>query len=99
MIRAEFGTALGNRVTWGKMDWILFSGASSLGINNTTRALFVDDVHRFINNSLNDAPFSDRYFVEVSQVGSSDDFRARLVVGGHLAILALEGYDAFYLGS
>ena len=88
--RDDAGVALDNRVPWSKTDWMLFSGASSPGPNNSTQIMFINDVHQFISNGLNDAPFSDRFFVKGSQAGRSDDFRARPVVGGHFAVLALE---------
>lgn len=89
--RAEAGVPLDNRVPWGKTDWMLFAGASSPGRDDATRELFINDVHAFISNGLNSAPFSDRYTVSGSQAGRSDAFRARPVVGGHFAVLALEG--------
>lgn len=89
--RADVGVALDSRVPWSKTDWMLFSAASSPGAENSTRTMFVDDVHRFITDGLDDVPFGDRYFVEGGRVGRFDGFRARPAVGGHFAILALGG--------
>lgn len=94
-VRAEAGVPLDNRVKWGKTDWMLFAGASSPGPNDATRELFIDDVHEFISNGLNSAPFGDRYTVTGSEAGKYDSFRARPVVGGHFAVLALEGSRLF----
>ncbi|MCJ1462340.1 hypothetical protein MMC07_000940 [Pseudocyphellaria aurata] len=91
--RAEAGVPLDSRVPWGKTDWMLFAGASSPG---KTRDLFINDVHAFISNGLNSVPFGDRYLVRDSQDGEAGqriDFQARPVVGGHFAVLALEGSD------
>lgn len=93
--RADAGVPLDNRVNWGKTDWMLFAGASSPGPNDATRKLFIDDVHAFISNGLNSAPFGDRYTVTGSKAGQSDALRARPVGGGHFAVLALEGSGLF----
>lgn len=90
-VRAEAGVPLDSRVPWGKTDWMIFSGASSPGSNRSTQIMFIDDIHQFLTNGLNDAPFSDRFLVRGSRAGQSDGFRARPVVGGHFAILALGG--------
>lgn len=89
--RAEAGVPLDNRVKWGKTDWMLFARASSPGPDDGTRELFINDIHEFISNGLSTAPFGDRYTVTGSNAGDFDAFRARPVVGGHFAVLALEG--------
>ncbi|KAI4242454.1 MAG: hypothetical protein L6R40_004008 [Gallowayella cf. fulva] len=66
-VRAEAGVPLDSRVPWSKTDWQLFA-ASSSGPNpisnsslTATRELLVDDIHAYISNGINTAPFSDRY--------------------------------------
>ena len=90
--RAEAGIALDSRVDWAKTDWPHFAAASAT--DNTVRNMFIDDVHAFIgeNSADNQVPFSDRYFVTGAEGHTADSFygwRARPVVGGHFAVLAL----------
>ncbi|KAL8730104.1 MAG: hypothetical protein Q9166_004303 [cf. Caloplaca sp. 2 TL-2023] len=95
-VRAEAGVPLDSRVPWSKTDWQLFAASSSPGPSDSTRDLFINDIHAFISNGINTAPFSDRYFVkpgptdtgEPDVVGASDVYRARPAVGGHFAVLA-----------
>ena len=93
-VRAQAGVPLDSRVDWGKTDWMHFAAAYST--NKATRDLFINDVHAFISEASNNnqVPFSDRYFVKGDQgnpIGAYDGFRARPVVGGHFAVLALDG--------
>ncbi|KAL9118607.1 MAG: hypothetical protein Q9187_004847 [Circinaria calcarea] len=93
-IRAEAGIPLDSRVDLGKTDWMHFAAAYTT--NTMTRDLFINDVHAFISQASNDnqVPFSDKYFVSGDQgnpVGGYSGFRARPVVGGHFATLALDG--------
>ena len=89
-VRAEAGVPLDTRVNAGETNWMIFAGASSPGPDNATRELFINDVHAFISNGLNSAPLSDGYTVTGSKAGQSGGLRARPVVGGHFAVLALE---------
>lgn len=86
--RREAGVPLDTRVPWGKTDWMHFAAAYC---RNDTKSMFVNDVHGFVADRLNDAPFSDRYFVTGDRTGRSFDYRARPVVGGHFALLAMDG--------
>ena len=95
MIRAEAGVPLDNRVNWGKTDWMLFAGASSPAADNSTKGMFIDDVHQFVSSGKNSKPFSDRYTVKGDQMGKFTSYRARPVVGGHFAVLALEASGIF----
>lgn len=94
-VRAEAGVPLDNRVNWGKTDWMLFAGASSPAADNSTKKLFINDVHQFVSKGQNSTPFGDRYYVEGSRIGQTYGFRARPVVGGHFAVLALEAGGLF----
>ena len=64
--RAEAGVPLDSRVDWGKTDEGLFAAAASPGIGSDrgTLDLYINDIHAFISNGLNTAPFSDRWFVK-----------------------------------
>ncbi|KAI4128459.1 MAG: hypothetical protein LQ338_002732 [Usnochroma carphineum] len=92
-VRADVGVPLDTRTDFGKTDWQLFAAAVA---SLSTRDLFVNDIHAFIANGVNTAPFSDRYFVKpgptdqggANVVGGYDAYRARSTVGGHFAVLA-----------
>ncbi|MCJ1463316.1 hypothetical protein MMC07_001923 [Pseudocyphellaria aurata] len=90
-VRAEAGVPIDSRTTICNTGWMLFAGASSPGPNNATRDLFINDIHAFISNGLNTQPFGDVYFVTGSKSGKAVRNRARPVVGGHFAPLALQG--------
>ncbi|EME84643.1 uncharacterized protein MYCFIDRAFT_134041 [Pseudocercospora fijiensis CIRAD86] len=94
-VRSEAGVALDSRVSWGKTDWMLWAAAvAQQSGNEDVRDMFVDDVHAFISNGQSDKPFGDRFFVGNSggdEAGTWDSYRARPVVGGLFALLALNG--------
>jgi hypothetical protein len=104
-VREDQGVSLDSREPWGKTDWMIFAAATAMasGVANTTvRDMFVDDVHAFITNGQNAVPFSDKFFVQdsdKSQAGDWNGYKARPVVGGHFALLALEGAGQWKGGS
>ncbi|KIY43959.1 DUF1793-domain-containing protein [Fistulina hepatica ATCC 64428] len=90
--RDEAGVAIDGDVLWGKTDWQMWAAAAADVNGTTTRDMFIDDLHAYIANGLNMAPFSDRYWVADSgtdSAGTYYDFRARPSLGGHFAPLAL----------
>lgn len=103
-VRGEAGVALDNRVNWGKTDWMMFAAATAMaeGVGNEgVRDMLVDDVHAYVANGLNDVPLGDRYIVEGSGAevaGTWTAYRARPVVGGHFALMALEGPSCVRVG-
>ena len=93
-VRTQTGVPLDFRVDWGKTDWMHF--AAAYATETATRDMFINDVHEFVGQAsvANQAPFSDRFFVtgdRGASVGAYYGFRARPVVGGHFAVLALGG--------
>ena len=96
-VRSELGVALDSRVDWGKTDWMHFAAATTMapGVENeATRDMFIDDVHAFLTNGQSYVPFSDNFFVETNGsdiAGTFELYRARPVVGGHFALMALRG--------
>ncbi|KAL8723625.1 MAG: hypothetical protein Q9181_007241, partial [Wetmoreana brouardii] len=90
-VRAAGGVPLSTRTTYGKTDWMNFAAAASPGVNNGTRELLINDVHAYVSNGLNQVPVSDEYTVAGAGVGKNLGFRARPVVGGHFATLAMQG--------
>lgn len=94
-VRADAGVPLDSRVNWAKTDWMHFAAATALAVGNDgVKDMFVDDVHAFVTNGQNDAPFSDNFFSYTNgsdAVGNFNTYRARPVVGGHFALMALGG--------
>lgn len=90
-VRGEYGVALDNRQDWAKSDWNMWTAAT---VDNSTRDEFVEDFWAFMTNGQHNWPLSDRY-VSTSAYGSVVGVpilcRARPTVGGHYALLALQG--------
>lgn len=104
-VRLPAGVPLDSRVDWGKTDWMIFAASTAMapGVGNEgVRDMFIDDVHTFMSNGLNPVPFSDKFFVEnnASDVqGLRNGYRARPVVGGHFALMALDGPGQIQVGA
>ena len=90
-VRAEYGVALDHRQDWAKSDWNMWLAAT---LDATTRDEFVDDLWAYMTNGKHTWPFSDRY-VSTSAKGAVPGVpvlcRARPTVGGHFALMALQG--------
>ena len=96
-VREPGGVPLDSLVDWGKTDWMTFAaataGASAVG-RKDVMMMFVDDVWGYVSNKLNDVPFSDKFHVRQNGTffaGEWDQYKARPVVAGHFAIMALDG--------
>ena len=94
-VRATAGVPLDNMTDWGKSDWMIWSSAIA---SQDTRDMFINDVHQYITADLDTVPFSDRFFVS-NELGNQTDtdftYKARPVVGGHFALLAIsQGADS-----
>ncbi|GES64383.1 DUF1793-domain-containing protein [Aspergillus terreus] len=91
-VRAEYGVALDNRQDWAKSDWNMWLAGTFT--DTSTRDEFVDDLWAFMTNGKHNWPFSDRY-VSTSAKGRSPGVpvlcRCRPTVGGHFALMALQG--------
>ena len=89
-VRLTAGVPLDDTVDWGKTDWMAWSGAIA---SEDTRNMMLDDIHQYITAEVDTVPFSDRIFVS-NEFGNTTDsdyvYRARPVVGGHFAIIALD---------
>lgn len=105
-VRLEAGVPLDSRENWAKTDWMIWSAVVAMapGVENEgTRDMFVNDVHAYMANGKGDAPFSDKFWVADGvdkrgvphAVGTWDGYRARPVVGGHFALLAIQGANRF----
>jgi hypothetical protein len=63
-------------------DWSIYMAAIST--TTSTRDIFISSIYNYASNGLNNAPLSD-WFDMID--GKSTGFRARPVVGGHLALM------------
>ncbi|THV08423.1 DUF1793-domain-containing protein [Dendrothele bispora CBS 962.96] len=90
-VTEPFGVPLDTRHTYTKSDWEIWTG----GIMTTTAArdIFVSAVHRWASGGTSTAPFGDWY--ETTN-GAPQGFRARPVVGGHLALVGLRILSFFF---
>lgn len=98
-VRSKAGMALDNRQDWAKTDWNIWTAGTCTG---PSRDMFIDDLWTFMTNGLNTWPFSDRYFVHGGKghkPGVAILLRARPTVGGHFALVALEGVSTLSLDS
>ena len=63
-------------------DWQTWTAA--IVVDNGVRDMLISDLVKYASSGLNNAPLSDWYD---TTTGSAVGFRARPVVGGHLALL------------
>ncbi|KZV92933.1 DUF1793-domain-containing protein [Exidia glandulosa HHB12029] len=79
----KYGIILDTRNTWSKSDWQLWIAAIS---DDELKHGIVSSLVRFYSDGINSTPMSDLYYVPE---GRENAFKARPVVGGHLALLVL----------
>jgi hypothetical protein len=90
-VRGEYGVPLDSRQDWAKSDWNMWLAGT---FEKSTRDEFVEDLWTFMTNGKHNWPFSDRYVATSehdNEPGVPILCRARPTVGGHFALLALEG--------
>jgi len=95
-VRGTAGVPLDGSLGWGQTNWQAFAAAT---VSGDTREIFISDLHTYMANGLNTAPFSDRYWVEASGsyfAGESYSFRARPTLGSHFALAALSGANTWF---
>jgi len=87
VVSQVYGVPLDNRHHYTKSDWQIWTAATS---HAATRRLFVNAIAYWLNETVTDGPFSDLYEC-TGHGGYPPDtaFKARPVVGGHFAFLAL----------
>ncbi|KAI1432971.1 DUF1793-domain-containing protein [Xylaria sp. CBS 124048] len=82
-----YGTPLDSRHNYAKTDWQIWTAATC---HAGTRRLFIDSIAYWLNETTTNGPFADLY--ECTGTGGyveNTEFKARPVVGGHYALLAL----------
>ncbi|KAK7470513.1 hypothetical protein VKT23_001939 [Stygiomarasmius scandens] len=83
-----FGIPLDTRHTYTKSDWEIWT--AGFVTDPSVRDLLIGSVQKFASGGTSKQPLSDWYETED---GEAQSFRARPVVGGHLALLALNVTD------
>ncbi|KAK7060514.1 hypothetical protein VNI00_001279 [Paramarasmius palmivorus] len=84
-VARPFGVPLDTRHTYTKSDWEIWTAA--IMSDTSTRDMLIKAVKAFASGQTSSQPFGDWYETED---GRPQGFRARPVVGGHLALLALQ---------
>ncbi|KAH6655328.1 hypothetical protein BKA67DRAFT_560316 [Truncatella angustata] len=82
----RYGLPLDQRNLQAKSDWEFFAAAIT---SKKTRSTILTNVARWVNETVTGLPFTDLYDTETSNYPGAQ-FKARPVVGGHFAFLALE---------
>ncbi|KAH0587710.1 hypothetical protein H2248_006474 [Termitomyces sp. 'cryptogamus'] len=82
-VAQHFGVPLDSRHTYTKTDWQIWTAA--IVTNTTIRDMFISSVKNYAADGLSSQPFGDWY--ETTN-GQPEGFRARPVVGGHLALVS-----------
>ncbi|KAI0389933.1 DUF1793-domain-containing protein [Xylariaceae sp. FL0594] len=86
-VSQAYGVPLDNRHHYTKSDWQVWTAATC---HAATRRLFVDAIAYWLNKTATDGAFGDLYeCVGRGSYPPGTAFRARPVVGGHFALLAL----------
>ncbi|EIN10412.1 DUF1793-domain-containing protein [Punctularia strigosozonata HHB-11173 SS5] len=83
-VAQSFGVPLDTRHTYTKSDWQIWTAA--IATETSTRDLFISSVRKYAADGESSQPLGDWY--ETTN-GAVEGFRARPVVGGHFALLAL----------
>lgn len=87
-VRQKFGLPLDSRHLYTKTDWEFFSMAV---VAKPVRAEILESVALWVNETASNGPFTDLHNTEGNGgYAENTQFRARPVVGGHFAFLALE---------
>ncbi|POS84212.1 DUF1793-domain-containing protein, partial [Erysiphe pulchra] len=86
-VRQKYGLPLDSRHLYTKSDWEFFAVAVS---SRQVREEIVQSVALWVNETSTDLPLTDLYDTEGTGGYPGFSFKARPVVGGHFAFLALE---------
>jgi hypothetical protein len=86
-VEQRYGVPLDTRDLRTKNDWEIFCAAIA---SKETSAMFLRDIVKFINETPTNGPVTDLHRVNDGTYSPGAPFRARPVVGGWFALLALE---------
>lgn len=88
-ITLDYGVPLDTRHKWTKSDWQMWSAAVAY---SRTREIMIDKLTAAISSGKMNTPLGDLYDAETGEY-AENIFKARPVVGGHFALLALAMRD------
>ncbi|KAL2064393.1 hypothetical protein VTL71DRAFT_4887 [Oculimacula yallundae] len=86
-VAQTYGVSLDTRNVFTKSDWEMWVAAIS---SPSTKTMFISKLANWINTTPSNRAFTDLYNTQTGDFASGP-FIARPVVGGHFALLALEG--------
>ncbi|RDL40678.1 uncharacterized protein BP5553_00657 [Venustampulla echinocandica] len=86
-VRQRYGLPLDSRHLYAKSDWEFFAVAVA---SKSVREEVVESIALWVNETSTDLPLTDLYDTEGTGGFPGISFKARPVVGGHFAFLALE---------
>jgi hypothetical protein len=86
-VAQEYGVPLDTRNVYTKSDWQMWCAAIA---SPSTRSMFISKLANWIQNTPTNRAFTDLYNTQTGDFADGP-FVARPVVGGHFALLALEG--------
>jgi hypothetical protein len=87
-IKNTYGVPLDTRNQYTKSDWEIFVAAIA---SKETRDMFISDIAKWVNETPTSKPFTDLYETATGKFPGGIEFKARPVVGGMFALLALPG--------
>ena len=85
-VELEYGVPLDTRHNYTKADWEIFTAAIA---SKDTQDMFIGDLAKWIGETPTNLPFTDIYDAISGDFADGVFFRARPVVGGTFALLAL----------
>ncbi|PVH87153.1 glutaminase GtaA [Cadophora sp. DSE1049] len=85
-VEQKYGVPLDTRHNYTKSDWEMWTAAIA---SDSTKKMFISDLAKWINETPTNKALTDWYDVQTGDFGGG--FTARPVVGGHFALLALQG--------
>ncbi|KAF2126519.1 glutaminase GtaA [Dothidotthia symphoricarpi CBS 119687] len=89
-VKENYGVPLDTRNRYyTKADWEIFCAAVA---SEDTRNMFISDLVRWINETPTSKPLTDLFETSDGRYPGGVEFKARPVMGGMFALLALQGY-------
>ncbi|ORY17157.1 glutaminase GtaA [Clohesyomyces aquaticus] len=85
-IKGSYGVPLDTRNQYTKSDWEIFVAAIA---ETETRDMFIQDLVKWVNETPTSKPFTDLYETATGAFPAGIEFKARPVMGGMFALLAL----------
>ncbi|KAF2111539.1 glutaminase GtaA [Lophiotrema nucula] len=85
-IQGTYGVDLDTRNKYTKSDWEIFAASIA---STETKDMFISKLAKWVNETPTSKPFTDLYMTETGAFPPGIEFKARPVVGGVFALLAL----------